>query len=153
MSPPLAAMWNKVSHSVVRNTSRSPAPLLHLPPWHFFLPFSRMMLGHFGSCSLPKMQNPLILAVLLISVTRLFERLSANSFAPQPPNRPGTDWLSRSWSSFLQSQTHPLTAGWHCWVRRWPGCSGVYQQLLLRAPDLILQLGRFRKAQLHIQHI
>lgn len=113
-----------MSPSVVGNASRSPAPSLHLPLWHFLLPFSKVMLGHMCPCSLPMTRCLLIQAVFLISVTELSERFSASSSAPQPPNRAGTDYIGPAALS-CTAKPIPLTAGGNCWVRPSPGCSGA----------------------------
>ena len=137
----------QVSHSVVRNVSRSPAPFLHLPPWHFLPPFSRAMVGRFCPCSLSMTQSPLIQTVLLTPVTLLFERFSANSFAPQPPNRAGTDYISPAALSCM-AEPVPLTAGWHCWVRRSPSCSGAASSIRHSVPP---KSARFSSALWRVQ--
>lgn len=123
----------QVSPSVVITASRSPDPFLHLPPWHFLPPFSRAMLGHFCLCSLPMTQHPLIQAVLLTPVTQLFDRFTANSFEPQPLNRAGTGYIGLAALS-CKAKPFRLTAGWHCWVRQSPGCSGAASSIHRSVP-------------------
>lgn len=93
-----------ISSSMARNVSRSPAPILHLFPWHS--PLLQSNAGTFLSL-FPATDPESPYSVLLISVTQLFQRFSANEancLAPQPLNRAGTDRVGPC-SSFLHSRT------------------------------------------------